>query len=444
MMPALEGFGAWFTENQGTIQTWATIVGVALLPLFARIAVSAAVSAAAQVTAWATAGGAAIKAAAVYVASGYIVLGRFVALAVQASVSAVATSAAWVAAQVRTVAAWVAMAAAAVANGIRIAAVWTAQVVAAAASGAAAFVVQTARVVGGWALMGAQSLIHAARMAAAWFIALGPVGWVIAAVIGLVAVIIANWDKVVQFTTTAWAAVTTFLSQVWTNVVNGITGFIQTAIGWFLKFHPLGLIISNWSTIVSFFAGIWSNVTGGIAGFVDGAVGFFRDLPGKILAALGNVGQILWDAGSGIINGLLEGLQSAWKGVTDFVGGIANWIAENKGPLPYDRRLLVPAGNAIMDGLDKGLRDKMGALKGTLQSVTGMIAGGIQPELNVSGAYSGSGAYTAAVPPTGGGKGLPQVSITVYEADNADATAQRVWGKVQTKLQEQGVTVDRD
>ena len=53
-----------------------------------------------------------------------------------------------------------------------------------------------------------------------------------------------------------------------------------------------------------------------------------------------------------------------------FVGGIASWIRDNKGPLPYDRRLLIPAGNAIMEGLGKGLEDKLGMLKHVLENVT--------------------------------------------------------------------------
>ena len=51
-----------------------------------------------------------------------------------------------------------------------------------------------------WVWMGAQSLLQAARMALAWVIAMGPVGWVIAAVVALAALIIANWDKIVAWT----------------------------------------------------------------------------------------------------------------------------------------------------------------------------------------------------------------------------------------------------
>ena len=44
-----------------------------------------------------------------------------------------------------------------------------------------------------------------------------------------------------------------------------------------------------------------------------------------------------------------------WDSVTGWVSGIGEWIAENKGPIDYDRVLLVPHGKAIMAGLAEGM-----------------------------------------------------------------------------------------
>ncbi|MFJ4009470.1 phage tail tape measure protein, partial [Streptomyces sp. NPDC090026] len=55
-------------------------------------------------------------------------------------------------------------------------------------SSAATQVASGASVVAGWVLMGTQALLQAARMAAAWVIALGPVGWVIAAIVAVAAI----------------------------------------------------------------------------------------------------------------------------------------------------------------------------------------------------------------------------------------------------------------
>lgn len=104
---------------------------------------------------------------------------------------------------IKVAASWATMGTAALVSGAQTAYVWGLYALEA-IKGAASFVLNAGRVVGGWVLMGVQSLIQAGRMALAWFIALGPIGWVIAAVIGLAAIIIANWDTISSFTRDMW------------------------------------------------------------------------------------------------------------------------------------------------------------------------------------------------------------------------------------------------
>ena len=53
--------------------------------------------------------------------------------------------------------------------------------------------------------------------------------------------------------------------------------------------------------------------------------------------------------------GLWNGLVDKWNTMTSWISGIGSWIQRHKGPLPYDRRLLVPAGKAIMGGFGKSM-----------------------------------------------------------------------------------------
>lgn len=197
--------------------------------------------------------------------------------------------------------------------------------------------------------------------------------------------IVTNWGKIMAFFRGIPAKVRAFFTQAW--------NFIKTI--W--SYSPLGLIINNWSRIMAFFRGIPGKVRsifgsaaawlvraglsilvglrrGAEAGW-RGVSGFVRGIPGRVRAALGGAGSILYGAGSAIINGFLSGLRSAWGAVTNFVSGIASWIRNNKGPISYDRRLLIPAGQAIMDSLRHGLEDGISPLKRTLNKVTDVITG---------------------------------------------------------------------
>lgn len=69
---------------------------------------------------------------------------------------------------------------------------------------------------------------------------------------------------------------------------------------------------------------------------------------------------LLAAAGKAVMQGFLDGLKSLWGTVQSFVSGIAPWVKGAKGPLVYDRKLLVPAGKAIMGGLGAGLRTGFG------------------------------------------------------------------------------------
>lgn len=218
LIPALGDFSTWMLDNWDQIANVATGIGVLMLPALVRLGATALISGAQQALAWALASGGAIKTGAVYVAQSFLIIGRWIAMGAAAVASGAVTVAIWGlyaweaikgalahgVAAARVAAGWVVMSAAAIASGARTAAVWTGTIIAQAATGTAAFLGSVARVVGGWVLMGAQSLIQAGRMALAWFIALGPVGWVIAAVIGLVAVVVANWETIANFTRDLW------------------------------------------------------------------------------------------------------------------------------------------------------------------------------------------------------------------------------------------------
>src|SRR5699024_12849275 len=64
-------------------------------------------------------------------------------------------------------------------------------------------------------------------------------------------------------------------------------------------------------------------------------------------------------------------LESAWESVKSFVGSIGSWIKAHKGPIRVDRKLLIPAGVAIMTGFNKGLQDQFETVKKGVSNMAG-------------------------------------------------------------------------
>ncbi|MGW5304848.1 phage tail tape measure protein [Streptomyces griseoluteus] len=304
-----------------------------------------------------------------------LLLPTLIALAAQAWSTTTAVVAGWIAqgaAQAGAVASFVA------ANATMLAG-WIAQ-------GASA-VATAATVVGSWIAMGAQAMIQAARMAAAWLISMGPIALVIAAVVGLVALIVANWDSIVKYTTQAWdwiwekikgvgeMLVQFFLNftlvgliikhwdDIWTatktawnalvNWVRGIPGWLYNA---FLKWTLLGLIISHWQNI--------KTATVNKAGEM---VAWVRGLPQRISDGIGSLKQLLYDKGTDVVRGLWNGIKSmgSWLRSTliswakDLIPGP---IAKALGIHSPSRVMAKSVGRWIPAGVVAGIRSGQGAL----------------------------------------------------------------------------------
>ncbi len=99
---------------------------------------------------------------------------------------------------------------------------------------------------------------------------------------------------------------------------------------------------------------------------IEAALRFIRELPGKILGALGDVGRLLFDAGSNIIQGLIDGIGSMIGKVGDAIGSVTSKIRNflpfspaKEGPLSGSGYPLY-AGEKIGDALAVGIRGRVG------------------------------------------------------------------------------------
>ena len=184
------------------------------------------------------------------------------------------------------------------------------------------------------------------------------------------------WNFLKTTASTVWNALKTAVTTIVTGLVNGIKALWEGFKSFFTT-----LINTVQSIAVNTWNSIKSSVTSIIQGLVNAAQNAWNTFKNGVQSLVNSVTNIfntlrninLWDIGRAIMNGLLNGLKSAWESVKGFVSGIAGWIRDHKGPIEVDRRLLIPAGNAIMGGLNRGLDNGFDKTMAKVQSITGAI-----------------------------------------------------------------------
>lgn len=209
------------------------------------------------------------------------------------------------------------------------------------------------------------------------------------------------WNNVTKFLSDSWNNITSFFSDAvkniqnffktgWDNIVKFFRGALDTIVQLFLNWTVLGWIIKNWNNIVEFFQTAWQRITGFFRDALDGIVrtvstgisnviNFFRDLPGKILNAIGNLGKSLYSLGQDMIQGLLDGAGSLLKDVGSFfLNMLPSWIRD-----PFKKALGIASpskvfkefGKNIIDGLLGGIREELTPIQQTMKDVRDKVVG---------------------------------------------------------------------
>lgn len=192
------------------------------------------------------------------------------------------------------------------------------------------------------------------------------------------------WESIKTAFETIWEGIKTIF---WT-VINSIIEFATTTFEEFKRF-----LSTLWENIKTAAEIAWNNIKSTVEGIIKGIVEdadraweqlkrSVSDAIDKVKGFFNSLSEIdLFEAGASIIRGFLNGLKSAFESVKSFVSGIAEWIRNNKGPIEYDRKLLIPAGNAIMGSLGKGLTDKFKTVKKIVSNIAGEINKGFTSEI---------------------------------------------------------------
>lgn len=280
------------------IQNVSIVIGTLLLPKLTAIGIEAAKAAGSAIASFvsmsASAATEGAKTAASWVASSakatasFVMnlpktIATFVSASAAAVVNAAKTTAAWVASSVRTLAAWVVA--------------------------GAGYLLQVG-------LMVASTAVAAIAMAASWLLAMGPIGLIVAAIIGLTALIIANWETVKGWFAGFWnwlkdvfMGAWNFIKNNWQTILAVLTGPIGLAVLLITKnfdtIKQAVMNVYNWikdafSTIAAIGTSILKGAVNSVLGFaentingfinlINGAIGAINKIPGVNIGKIGTL-----------------------------------------------------------------------------------------------------------------------------------------------------------
>lgn len=260
-------------------------------------------------------------------------LAVYARIAAGAVASALATAAAWTGSALVSIGTWIL-------NVVRAAVVSAAQ----------------------FAMMAARAVAWAVVMAAQWLIAMGPVGWVIAVIVGLVVLVIANWSTVQRWTGKVW-------DWVWKKVVSAV-----------------GLVLG-----AVMFLGRLPGMVGGYFGRMKDAavrkalelVGWVGGMPGRISSGLGSMSDLLVSKGMNVVHGLWSGIQSMGGWIA---GKLTSW-ARSVIPGPIARALGISSpskvtraqGRWIARGLVDGMTGSAQQVRAAAAKLSDIVADSLAP-----------------------------------------------------------------
>jgi hypothetical protein len=123
-------------------------------------------------------------------------------------------------------------------------------------------------------------------------------------------------------------------SRAWSGIQNIVRGNVEmiTAIGRFLWDTILNQVRNFSPQMSSIVDQVNAHLRASFADGVNGAVGFVQSLPGRIVAAVGGLGDLLYNAGRNVIQGLINGITSMVSRVGTAMSGIA---AKIRSYLPF-------------------------------------------------------------------------------------------------------------
>lgn len=239
------------------------------------------------------------------------------------------------------------------------------------------------------------ALVSIVQIAANIVTALAPV---IATVLQVVAVFAELLSTILTFVGSALGAITSFVASVVSGFVSMASSVISAVGG--LATGVMSGIQGMVSQGVSDFQAMWGGIINAFSQGVAGAVSVIGALPGEILAAMGDLGNLLVVSGQNLIIGFINGIRSMIGHVADAAHSVAAtarsyfpFSPAKKGPFS-GRGWVLYSGRSIGDAFAQGIADTTPAAAAAtshLMSATSANLKGYRADVGVGAGTGGAG-----------------------------------------------------
>jgi tape measure domain-containing protein len=178
-----------------------------------------------------------------------------------------------------------------------------------------------------------------------------------------------SWDAIRSVAVGAWNAIKAYFSGKWAQIRAVFFGAVRSIERWLSGAwrRIRGAVSSAWHAIERVFSGAWRSLRSTVAGGVNRVVGYMRGLPGRVVRALGHIGRRLVRSGRWLIDGMLNGIKAAMR-------GIGGWLRRHVwGPIVNGVKSLfgIHSPSSVFEGF--GFQMIRGLVRGLIRSQPGKV-----------------------------------------------------------------------
>lgn len=180
-----------------------------------------------------------------------------------------------------------------------------------------------------------------------------------------IAFVVDNWDTIRAVIEPAVTVLMTIVSTQFELMKNAIETAINVIKG--IIEVVMGILTGDWQRswdgIKAIVDAIWDGMKNAVQIAIDGIVTIAKEIGPKLLAGIGNLGELLVEAGKDVVRGLISGIESMASEATAAVTGLAGDMvsgAKDKLKIWSPSRVFAEIGEQIPAGLVEGIEEGSG------------------------------------------------------------------------------------